>query len=64
MSHVQSTGLDADELHTAPPEEVKGKLKQATRKLLAYDEDIKVICLGCSGMVGLEDIVREVCMEV
>ncbi len=64
FSRVQSTGLNADELHTSPQEEVKKKLKKAARALLENDEAIEVICLGCAGMVGLEDIVREAWEEV
>ncbi|EKD15320.1 uncharacterized protein L3040_001687 [Drepanopeziza brunnea f. sp. 'multigermtubi'] len=59
---VETTGLTAAELHSAPKELVTRRMKEATRRLVK-DRDIKVICLGCAGMVGLEDIVQEALVE-
>jgi Asp/Glu/hydantoin racemase len=59
---VETTGLSAGELHTAPPEEVRKKMMEATKRLVK-DKDVKVICLGCAGMAGLDDIVREALNE-
>jgi Asp/Glu/hydantoin racemase len=59
---VETTGLSAGELHTAPPEEVRRKMMEATKRLVE-DKDVKVICLGCAGMAGLDDIVREALQE-
>ena len=57
---VETTGLNAIELHTAPPEEVKRKMMDATRRLAKRGNGyLKVICLGCAGMVGLDSIVEE-----
>jgi Asp/Glu/hydantoin racemase len=44
---VETTGLTAIQLHKTPPEEVR---KSA-------------ICLGCAGMAGMEEAVREGCMK-
>ncbi|KAH7351328.1 Asp/Glu/hydantoin racemase [Rhexocercosporidium sp. MPI-PUGE-AT-0058] len=59
---VETTGLTAAELHTADPELVKRKMKEATKRLVR-DRDIKVICLGCAGMVGMDDDVYEALVE-
>lgn len=59
---VFSTGLSAGELHTAQPDEVRRRMKDAT-KLLVKDRDVLVICLGCAGMAGMDAMVREACVE-
>lgn len=59
---VETTGLNADELHTAPPELVRRKMMEATKRLVK-NKDVKVVCLGCAGMAGLDDIVREALVE-
>lgn len=63
----QTTGLNASELHDLAPEIVRGKMKDATKRLLrdgkGKDVDVKAVCLGCAGMVGLEEAVREACVE-
>lgn len=59
---VVTTGLNANELHTAPPEMVKRRMVEATKRLVR-DRDVKVICLGCAGMVGLDAIVDEALRE-
>lgn len=63
----QTTGLNASELHELPPERVREKMKEATKRVLqAGQEDgneVRAICLGCAGMVGLEEAVREACVE-
>lgn len=59
---VETTGLSAIELHTAPPEEVRRKMMDATKRLVG-DRDVKVVCLGCAGMVGLDGIVQEALVE-
>lgn len=63
----RTTGLNASELHDLPAEKVRGKMKEATVKLVRdgkeQKKDVRAICLGCAGMVGLEEAVREACME-
>ncbi|KAG9232832.1 Asp/Glu/hydantoin racemase [Amylocarpus encephaloides] len=59
---VETTGLNASELHTAPPELVRRKMMEATKRLVK-DRDVKIICLGCAGMAGLDSIVREALTE-
>jgi len=59
---VETTGLNAGELHTAPPEEVKAKMMAATRRLVK-DGDVTAICLGCAGMAGMDAMVEEACIE-
>lgn len=62
-----TTGLTAGELHEMPGDVVRGKMKEATKKLLREGKgtgrDVKAVCLGCAGMVGLEEAVREACVE-
>jgi Asp/Glu/hydantoin racemase len=67
----ETTGLSAIELHDLPSAEVRAKMVYATEKLArrgCQEEDYKrklaVVCLGCAGMVGLEEAVREGCVNV
>lgn len=59
---VFSSGLTAGDFHTVPPEQVRLKLKEATRKLLNSGR-ISVVVMGCGGMAGLEDIIRSTAVE-
>lgn len=59
---VETTGLNAKELHDRPTEEVNDKLKDATKRLLKENK-VGAICLGCAGMAGLDRVVREACEE-
>jgi Asp/Glu/hydantoin racemase len=59
---VETTGLNAIDLHTAPPEEVRRKMMEATKRLVE-DRDVNVICLGCAGMAGLDGIVEKALVE-
>lgn len=59
---VESTGLNADELHTAPEEEVRQRMIDATRRQIR-DRDVCAIILGCAGMAGMDKIVREACVQ-
>ena len=59
---VETTGLNATELHDAPPEEVKRKMKDATKRLVK-SRPVGAICLGCAGMVGMDEMVREASNE-
>ncbi|RPA99935.1 hypothetical protein L873DRAFT_840822 [Choiromyces venosus 120613-1] len=56
---VQSTGLNAGELHSVPEEDLERRMEHATEKLLEGG-DVGVVCLGCAGLVGLEGVVRGV----
>lgn len=58
---TKTTGLNADELHSTPKEEVDRRMKAATKKLL--ESGAKAICLGCAAMSGLDSTVREACVE-
>ena len=58
---TETTGLNANELHSAPPEEVAARMKAATKRLLA--KDAIAICLGCAGMAGMDSTVRQACIE-
>jgi Asp/Glu/hydantoin racemase len=60
---VETTGLAATELHFTGPGEVRHRMKEATKRLLRKDDSVKAICLGCAGMAGMEDMVREACVE-
>jgi Asp/Glu/hydantoin racemase len=59
---VETTGLNAGELHSAPPEVVRKKMMDATKRLVK-DRDVKVICLGCAGMAGLDSLVEDALVE-
>lgn len=63
----RTTGLNASELHDLPAGEVRGKMMEATKMLLRDGKrvgcEVRAICLGCAGMVGLEEAVREACVE-
>ncbi|KAI0153166.1 hydantoin racemase [Xylariaceae sp. FL1272] len=60
---VQSTGLNASDFHHGvDPAVVRRKLIEATQRLLASDDGlprVHVVVMGCAGMAGLEDIIRE-----
>jgi len=61
---VETTGLNATDLHDAPAEEVRERMKDATRRLVSRpDRDVEAICLGCAGMAGMDVIVREALVE-
>lgn len=65
---VVTCGLSAGELHEAAPDEVERRVKAAARDLLdqrhtgtdGVEVRVGVLVLGCAGMVGMEDWVREV----
>jgi Asp/Glu/hydantoin racemase len=64
----ETTGLNATELHDLPADEVTAKMREATRRLVQRGEkgemgDVQAICLGCAGMVGLDDAVRQACID-
>lgn len=59
---VETTGLTAVELHDVPAEEVREKMKEATKRLLRRG-NVGAVCLGCAGMAGMEEMVREACVE-
>lgn len=59
---VETTGLTAVELHETPAEEVRRRVRAAVGRLLAR-EGVAVVCLGCAGMAGMEEWVREGCVE-
>ncbi|KAI0134037.1 Asp/Glu/hydantoin racemase [Xylariales sp. AK1849] len=61
---VESTGLNASELHDGvDPEVVKKKLEDATKRLLGKG-GVSCIVMGCAGMTGLEAIIRGIAAEV
>jgi Asp/Glu/hydantoin racemase len=59
---VETTGLNATDLHDAPPEEVRKRMKDAVKRLLKKGK-VGAICLGCAGMSGMNEMVREACVE-
>jgi Asp/Glu/hydantoin racemase len=60
---VQSTGLNASDFHHGvDPAVVRKKLKAATKRLLNAGE-VHAIVMGCAGMAGLEEIIREAASE-
>jgi len=59
---VETTGLNATDLHDAPAEEVRKRMKDAVKRLLRKGK-VGAICLGCAGMAGMNEMVREACVE-
>lgn len=59
---VFTTGLDASSFHSAPASEIRSRLREATSKLLASG-DVRCVLMGCAGMAGLEDLIRETTIE-
>jgi Asp/Glu/hydantoin racemase len=59
---VETTGLNATELHDAPQEEVERRVKEATKRLLRKG-DVGAVCLGCAGMSGMDDWVRAAAID-
>ncbi|TKA39360.1 hypothetical protein B0A54_10378 [Friedmanniomyces endolithicus] len=59
---TETTGLNADELHSTPKRAVDLRIKLATKALL--ERRARAICLGCAGMAGMDRTVREACVEV
>ncbi|KAF2421543.1 hypothetical protein EJ08DRAFT_672918 [Tothia fuscella] len=59
---VETTGLNATELHDTPPEEVRKRMIQATKRLLKKG-NVGAVCLGCAGMAGFDEMVRAAAIE-
>jgi Asp/Glu/hydantoin racemase len=59
---VETTGLNATDLHDVPAEEVRQKMKDAVKRLLKKG-NVGAVCLGCAGMAGMDEMVREACVE-
>ncbi|KAF2706026.1 hypothetical protein K504DRAFT_460123 [Pleomassaria siparia CBS 279.74] len=59
---VETTGLNATDLHDAPAGEVRKRMKDAVKRLLGKGR-VGAICLGCAGMAGMDEMVREACVE-
>ncbi|KAF1921618.1 hydantoin racemase-like protein [Ampelomyces quisqualis] len=59
---VETTGLHASDLHDAPVEEVRRRIKEAVKRLLGRGR-VGAVCLGCAGMAGMDGMVREACVE-
>lgn len=59
---VETTGLTAGDLHSQPAELVQQKLRDATKRLVK-NKDVRVVCLGCAGMTGLESAIEQALIE-
>lgn len=62
---VFTTGLNAGDFHgpgAVPPSTIREKLSDATRRLLRTG-GVDCVIMGCAGMAGLEQIIREACVE-
>jgi len=59
---VETTGLNATELHDTPADEVRKRMKDATKRIVRKGK-VGAICLGCAGMAGMNEMVREACVE-
>ena len=64
---VETTGLSAGQLHELPAEEVRVKMRDAAKRLVLRGADGKgvvgAVVLGCAGMSGLGEAVREGAVE-
>ncbi|KAK2744142.1 hypothetical protein FQN57_004402 [Myotisia sp. PD_48] len=61
---VETTGLTAAELHTIAQGEVSLRISDATKNLIeGASRPVTTICLGCAGMAGMDDAVREGCIR-
>lgn len=61
---VETTGLTAVELHTTAWDEVERRIIEATQRLLRNaPSPVGAICLGCAGMAGMEEAIREGCVQ-
>ena len=60
---VFSTGLNAGDFHHVSPEEVRKRLKAATEDILKAGSKITCVVMGCGGMAGLEEIIRDTTEE-
>lgn len=61
---VETTGLTAIQLHTTASDEVRQRIIDATQRLLRNAPNrVGAICLGCAGMAGMEEAVREGCIQ-
>ncbi|KDB20353.1 tubulin gamma chain [Trichophyton interdigitale MR816] len=57
---VETTGLTAGELHSAPAELVRSRIKSATERLKdSAGPSLRVISMGCAAMAGMEEAVLE-----
>lgn len=64
---VMSTGLNADELHRVGREELERRMEDAVERALVTEGvqgEVKVVCLGCAGMVGLGELVQRKAKEM
>ena len=60
---VESTGLNAGDFHGGvDPAVVRQKLREATQRLLSKGP-VECVVMGCAGMAGLEDIIRDATRE-
>lgn len=59
---TETTGLNATDLHDAPAAVVRQKMMEATKRLVERG-DVGAICLGCAGMIGMDEMVRKACVE-
>lgn len=57
---VETTGLNATELHDADQDLVKNKVQEATRRLVQGEQKVRTVVLGCAGMAAMEEWIREV----
>ena len=55
---VETTGLNATELHDADQELVRKKVKEAVGRLVKKG-NVKAVLLGCAGMAGMDEWVRD-----
>ena len=58
---VVSSGLSVLDLEHLPRDQVVGRLSEVAKHELDEKRGCDVIILGCAGMVGLEQVIKEAC---
>ena len=59
---VVSTGLNAGDFHDGDPSVIKEKLTEAAKKLF-QSARVHCVIMGCAGMAGLGEIIRQAAVE-
>ncbi|TQS34812.1 hypothetical protein Golomagni_04791 [Golovinomyces magnicellulatus] len=59
---VETTRLSQNHFSTSDPEDIRNKVKKATKNLIR-DRDVRVICLGCANAARLHEFVDDILKE-
>ncbi|KIY72892.1 hypothetical protein CYLTODRAFT_417411 [Cylindrobasidium torrendii FP15055 ss-10] len=56
---VATTGMTAGELHSLDQAAVRARISLSTADFVREHTNVRVLCMGCAGMVGLEAAIRK-----